>query len=73
MTPWRWLLDRFRRRSDPVPPAAVMHMVGPGFRPTCGTAYGPAAPMTIEPARVECEGCLAVYRVRDRRRVFRHR
>lgn len=65
--PFRWLMSLFRPRPAPLAPNAkplVMHSAGRVLQPECGTAYGPAAPVTVEAAAVTCDACKVILRRR---------
>lgn len=67
MNPFRWLRELFRPRSAPLAPHAkplIMHSAGRGLQPECGTAYGPAAPVTVEAAAITCPTCQTIVRRR---------
>jgi hypothetical protein len=73
MTIWARLRARFRPAEPPPLPEPVMHLLGPGFRPACGTAYGPAHPITVERSRVTCPRCRELGDRRALVRLLRHR
>jgi hypothetical protein len=72
MSWWARLRARLRPPAAPLP-EPVMHLLAPGLRPACGTAYGPAHPITVERSRVTCPRCRELGDRRALVRLLRHR